>query len=61
MRRKNKERMTVPEQLQKIKDVMCSDYCRYNMEAPKFLEDEYRKMKDYQCRKCPVNDLQIHE
>lgn len=53
--------MTVPEQLQKIKDVMCSDYCRYNMEAPKFLEDEYKKMKDYQCRKCPVNDLQIHE
>ncbi len=56
----NKERMTVPEQLQKIKDEICEDYCRYNVEPPEYLKEDFTKMKEYHCRRCPVNDLQMH-
>lgn len=58
----NKERMTVPEQLQRIKDVMCEDYCMYSdtQRVPKYLQGEFAKMKEEKCRKCPMQDLRIN-
>ena len=53
--------MTVPEQLQKIKDEICADYCRYsdNERVPSYLQDHFAKMRDEKCRECPMNDLRI--
>ena len=61
-RRTNKERMTIPEQLQKIKDEICSDYCRYSdtERVPSYLQDHFAKTRDEKCRKCPINDLRIN-
>ncbi len=62
MRMRNKERMTVIEQLQKIKDEVCSDYCKYSdaVRLPKYLQGEYAKMRDEMCAKCPMQELRIN-
>ena len=62
MRRNNKERMTVPEQLQKIKDEICSDYCRYSdtERVPGDVQDHFARMREEKCRECPINDLRIN-
>ena len=57
----NKERMSIPEQLQKIKDEVCSNYCKYSDDegVPRLLKPEYRKMKEEMCIKCPMQELRI--
>ncbi len=53
--------MTVIEQLQKIKEEMCSDYCKYSdpVRLPRCLKEESAKMKDKICTKCPMNELRM--
>ena len=53
--------MTIPEQLQKIKDEICSDYCRYSdtERVPSYLQDHFARMREEKCRECPINDLRI--
>ena len=54
--------MSIPEQLQRIKDVMCEDYCMYSdtQRVPRYLQGEFAKMKEEKCRKCPMQDLRIN-
>lgn len=61
MRKRNKERMTIPEQLQRVKDEICEDYCKYSdsQRVPKFLQGDYAKMKAEMCTKCPMQELRI--
>lgn len=56
-RRKNKERMTITEQLSKIADEVCEDYCRYHDEAYKKFKDPDEAMDyigDTYCVNCPL-------
>ena len=53
--------MTIPEQLQRVKDEICEDYCKYSdsYRVPKFLQGDYARMKDEMCAKCPIQELRI--
>lgn len=56
-RRKNKERMTITEQLSKIADEVCEDYCKYHDEAYKKFKDPDEAMgwlRDTYCLYCPI-------
>lgn len=56
-RRKNKERMTITEQLSKIADEVCEDYCKYPEEAKKKFKDPQKATEwvgDTYCVNCPI-------
>ena len=62
MRKKNKERMTISEQLEMMRERFCDEYCKYTaMQVPRFMQDSYDQMLDEVCRACPLNDLKAHE
>lgn len=64
-RRKNVERMTIPEQMLKITEEMCDKYCKYPDEVhQKYLMDEFENEDDkfeylmeHYCNDCPLQKL----
>ena len=56
-RKTNKERMTIPEQLNKIAEEICDSYCKYPDLAKKKFEDPDEAMEwigDTYCAGCPI-------
>ena len=62
MRKRSKERMTICEQLEAMREEICNDYCKYpEMRVPKFLDESWQQQLEVICEKCPLNDLKIYE
>lgn len=65
MRRKNKEEMTITEQIEDVAERMCKDYCKYPaVYHERLLRDEYEDadkadeaMQNEQCNNCPLMRL----
>ena len=60
MRKKNKMDMTIPEQLESIKEKMCDQYCRFPEEAKATHEDPDEAMESLMhvhCEHCPLMEL----
>lgn len=56
-RKTNKERMTIPEQLNKIAEEICDSYCKYPDLAKDKFEDPDEAMEyigDTYCSGCPI-------
>lgn len=60
-RRKNKERMTITEQLQAVALKMCNDYCKHHETLQRLLSEgkaeEYQKLSQELCKDCPFLEL----
>ncbi len=56
-RKTNKERMTIPEQLNKIAEEICDSYCKYPDLVKDKFEDPDEAMEwigDTYCAECPI-------
>ena len=50
--------MTINEQLQKMLEQMCDEYCKYpNMTPPEGKDDNWLYEDGSPCEKCPLNNL----
>ena len=59
-RRKNVERMTIPEQMLKITEEMCDKYCKYPELAKETIDDSdeaFEWLMHNYCNDCPLQKL----
>ena len=62
MRKTSKERMTVPEQLEVIREKICDGYCKYPQMRPQGMtRKEYDSYLEEICGRCPLTDLKTYE
>ena len=54
--------MTVPEQLEAIREKICDGYCKYPQMRPQGMtREEYDSYLEEICGRCPLTDLKTYE
>ena len=59
-RKRNKNDMTVTEQIEAVKTRMCDDYCRYQELSLETIEDPdeaFEWLQRNYCQNCPLSEL----